>query len=103
MAGPGSAEGSSVGTQPPATPKPEITQTVRINLPDVFDGSRGKLGAYKQQCGLYLAFNDKQFSVVTLKVIWATSFLRGTAARWIEPILDDYFKNISTTKNVTTT
>ena len=48
IAGLGLAEGSTIGTQLPATPKPEITQIVRINLLDMFDGIRGKLRAYKQ-------------------------------------------------------
>ena len=71
IAGPGSAEGSTLGAKPLATPKPEAveTQKIRVNLPDVFDGTRGKLSAFKQQCNLYLAFNDKQFSVVPLKVV----------------------------------
>lgn len=75
--------------------KPEVTKTVapRVNLPDNFHGQRSKLGQFILQYQMYLAFNGDKFEAESLKVLWIASFLRDTAAHWIEPALSDYLTN----------
>lgn len=54
--------------------------------PDKFDGSdRSKLRSFLNACRLYFLNQPKRFNTDRKKVLYAGSFLDGTAASWFEP------------------
>src|SRR4051812_8817824 len=71
----------------------EITESLRVALPDKYHGDRKQLSAFLLQLELYFKFNDDKFRTTDSYSLWASSYLRGEAAKGIEPFLKDYFNN----------
>lgn len=71
----------------------ELTETLRVKLPDTFSGNRKDLEIFILQVELYMHFNDDKFPDPRSYPLWTTSYLRGEALRWVEPFLADYFEN----------
>jgi hypothetical protein len=62
--------------------------TIRGNKPDTYHGDRKKLDAWILQVDRYFHLNDKIEEAD--KVVWATTFFRGDAEKWANPILKRY-------------
>ncbi|OBT81091.1 hypothetical protein VE02_10363, partial [Pseudogymnoascus sp. 03VT05] len=52
---------------------------------------------------LYQYFNDDKFPTADSYALWTTSYLRGEALRWVEPLLKDYFLHENTCGSMATT
>ena len=71
---------------------------LKINLPKEFTGDRNKYNKFRTQLILYFVTNPSQFENNKVKIIFAASFLRGSAADWWVPKI-----NTTITTNETTT
>jgi Domain of unknown function (DUF4939) len=70
-----------------STPKKSSAQT-KVREPDTFDGSdTRKLQSFLVQCALNFRDRTDAFSDDSAKVIYALSYLKGTALDWFEPAL----------------
>jgi Domain of unknown function (DUF4939) len=70
-----------------STPKKSSAQT-KVHEPDTFDGSdTRKLQSFLVQCVLNFQDCTDAFSDDSAKVIYALSYLKGTALDWFEPAL----------------
>jgi Retrotransposon gag protein/Zinc knuckle len=66
----------------------EPTHRPKLHEPDQFDGTDPqKLRTFLVQCGLNFQERPKSFADERTKVLYATSFLKGTALSWFEPEL----------------
>jgi len=79
---------------PPAAPAPipqhEGVPCQRVNTqePDSYDGTDpSKLHAFLSQCKLVFRSSPQAFANDKLKIMYAISYLKGTALCWFEPIL----------------
>ena len=97
-----SVKGSSSSEALVATPALDVKSIPKIAQPDLYHGDRAKLRAFLTQVKLYTGFNGHQFPTETDKVLWASSFLRGSAFNWIETFLNDYIKNRTSQGKVST-
>jgi len=74
------------------SPETEViaTKGPDARAPDKFDGSnRSKLRPFLNQLAIVFQNHEKRFNTDKAKVLYAGSYLSGTAADWFEPILDD--------------
>ena len=63
-------------------------QRVKAREPDPYDGSQpAKLRAFLSQCKLVFRSSPHIYDDDELKIMYAVSYLQGTALRWFEPIL----------------
>ena len=63
---------------------------VKVKSPDVYYGDNDKLEDWLIQLNLFFRFGPKVEE--TDKTVYATSFLRGRALKWIKPALTKYLK-----------
>lgn len=77
---------NSSGTQ-------EYARPPKVSSPETFDGTQGRLEGFLLQVQLYFHFNTAQFTSEADKVLYATSFLRGRAAKGFRPYLKDWLDN----------
>lgn len=71
----------------------EYARPPKISSPETFDGTQGRLEGFLLQVQLYFHFNAAQFTSEADKVLYATSFLRGRAAKGFRPYLKDWLDN----------
>jgi Retrotransposon gag protein/Zinc knuckle len=86
---------SSKNTTPAPTWTPAtgtLNKELKIPLPDVYYGDRSKFKQFMIQVELYIGFNAARFASDTEKVLWVCTLLRGSAANWIEGMLQEYLK-----------
>ena len=97
-----STTGSTRGQAPavaPEIPAPApapvgvIIKPLKINIPEPFDGSRGKLQAFFSQVELFFGFNVDRFLTDKHKVLFASTYLRGPAFEWFNSFLTDFLNN----------
>ena len=99
-----STTGSTCGQAPavapavaPEVPAPApalvIIKPLKINTPEPFDGSKGKLQAFFFQIELFFGFNVDRFSTDKHKVLFASTYLRGPAFKWFNSFLMDFLNN----------
>ena len=74
-------------------PAPVIIKPLKINTPEPFDGSRGKLRAFFSQIELFFGFNINRFLTDKHKVLFASTYLRGPAFKWFNSFLTDFLNN----------
>jgi len=67
----------------------DAAQRTKVAKPDLFYGERKKLQMFISQLELYFFFNAPDFPDEDRKVMFAATYLRGTAAQWFEPYLRD--------------
>lgn len=79
-----------MGSIPQTSRSTETTRPPKISTPETFDGTQGRLEAFQLQVQLYLHFNQAQFGSEADKVLYASSFLRGRAARGFRPYLKNW-------------
>ena len=72
---------------------PVIIKPLKINTPEPFDGSRGKLQAFFSQVELFFGFNADRFPTNKYKVPFASTYLRGPAFKWFNSLLTDFLNN----------
>ncbi|MBW0506276.1 hypothetical protein O181_045991 [Austropuccinia psidii MF-1] len=78
------AASSSGSSRPPAFKTPSM------KAPECFDGTQPfKVRSFLQSCQLIFHNDPANFSQDRKKVLYATSFLIGRAAKWIEPYLSN--------------
>ncbi|MBW0540461.1 hypothetical protein O181_080176 [Austropuccinia psidii MF-1] len=78
------AASSSDSSRPPAFKTPSM------KAPECFDGTQPfKVRSFIQSCQLIFHNDPANFSQDRKKVLYATSFLIGRAAKWIEPYLSN--------------
>ncbi len=65
-------------------------KTPKVSTPDTFDGSRDKLQMFLVQISTYMTFNEDLFKKEEEKVLYAASYLRGSAAAWFQPYSLEY-------------
>ena len=78
---------------PAPAPVPVIIKPLKINTPEPFDGSRGKLQAFFSQVELFFGFNVDIFPTDKHKVLFASTYLRGPAFKWFNSFLTDFLNN----------
>ena len=93
-----STTGSTHGQAPavaPEIPAPVsvIIKPLKINTPEPFDGSRGKLQAFFSQVVLFFGFNAERFPTDEHNVLFASTYLRGPAFEWFNVFLTDFLNN----------
>ena len=95
-------QGLQVNPPNPPAPSPQITNTPpvttstmtshhrepKMNNPAHFDGKRSELSDFLTQLRMIFRAQPSKFSTEDSKVMFAASFLRGTAFRWIQPQLE---------------
>ena len=69
------------------------TKTLKVSTPETFDGSPKRLEDFLMQVRLYILFNSALFSKDSDKVLYASSYLRGKAARGFRTYLKDWLDN----------
>ncbi|MBW0524554.1 hypothetical protein O181_064269 [Austropuccinia psidii MF-1] len=68
--------------------RPSAFKTTSMKAPECFDGTQPfKVRRFIQSCKLIFHNDPANFSQDRKKVLYATSFLIGRAAKWIEPYL----------------
>ena len=67
-----------------------LRESVKVKLPDTFNGKREDLEAFLLQVGLYSHFNRDKFEDDEDKIMWTVSYLRGEALKWVQPMVRDY-------------
>ena len=97
-----STTGSIRGQAPAVAPEipalalalvPVIIKPLKINTPELFDGSRGKLRAFFSQVELFFGFNVDRFPTNEHKVLFASTYLRGPAFEWFNSFLTNFLNN----------
>ena len=78
---------------PAPAPTPVIIKHLKINTPESFDGSRGKLRAFFSQVELFFGFNVDRFPTNKHKVLFASTYLKGPAFKWFNSFLTDFLNN----------
>lgn len=84
---------ANVPAAPPPAPAPQgrndnARQRVKAREPDPYDGTDpSKLRAFLSQCKLVFRSSPQAFANDELKIMYAVSYLKGTALRWFEPNL----------------
>jgi hypothetical protein len=66
---------------------------IKVKTPDSFQEEQTKLRAFVSQCETYFRFNQASFMTNENKVVFASTYLRGSAYDWFEPTLTDFLKN----------
>ncbi|MBW0507763.1 hypothetical protein O181_047478 [Austropuccinia psidii MF-1] len=81
---------SSQGTSVSESSRPPAFKTPSMKAPECFDGTQPfKVRSFIQSCQLTFHNDPANFSQDRKKVVYATSFLIGRAAKWIEPYLSN--------------
>ena len=78
---------------PAPAPVPVIIKPLKINTPEPFDGSRGKLRAFFSQVELFFGFNVDKFPTNKHKVLFTSTYLRGLAFEWFNSFLTHFLNN----------
>ena len=78
---------------PAPAPAPVIIKPLKINTPELFDGSKGKLQTFFSQIELFFGFNVDRFPTDKHKVLFASTYLRGPAFEWFNSFLTDFLNN----------
>ena len=96
----GSTHGQAPAVAPAVAPKVPapapasvIIKPLKINTPEPFDGSRGKLRAFFSKIKLFFEFNVDRFPTDKHKVLFASTYLRSPAFKWFNSFLTDFLNN----------
>lgn len=69
------------------------TPVIKLQKPECFDGTRTKLRTFLTQMDAYLRMERARFPSEEAKVMFVSTFLRGPAMNWFEPIMRDRLGN----------
>lgn len=78
-----------------STRAPSLTRsTIKVRKPDPFDGSDShKLQTFLTQLSIVFRSDRRSYANNETKVLYAISYLKGTALAWFEPDLHDHRKD----------
>lgn len=68
-------------------------QSLKVQPPQPYDGTRGALRTFFTQLDLYFRFHSEKFAVDADKVLFASTYLRGPAFDWFNIYLRDFMDN----------
>ena len=82
-------------------PTPQVSeimlqQPVKVQAPELFDGTKGRVDVFIVQLRLCFGFQPAQFATEAGKILYAASYLRGPAAEWFAGYLENYLDNLTT-------
>ena len=73
-----------------------LQQPVKVQPPELFDGTKGKVEVFIVQLWLCFRFQAAQFANETSKILYTASYLWGAAVEWFAGFLEDYLDNVET-------
>ena len=86
---------STVSTSTPTTTTNVLPSAqVKTKTPDMYYGDRRKLDEWLLQLDLYFKFQG-QMVAAQQRVLFASTFMRGQAQRWIKPHIEKYFSHLA--------
>ena len=86
---------STVSTSTPTTTTNVLPSAqVKTKTPDMYYGDRRKLDEWLLQLDLYFKFQG-QMVAAQQRVLFASTFMRGQAQRWIKPHIKKYFSHLA--------
>ena len=94
---------STTSRQPTTAGAQAAAPTVKVRTPDVFHGDRDKLRAFLSQVETYFRFNRTSFTTEEDKVVFCSTYLRGSAYNWFEPTLTNFLENTLLNRKALTT
>ncbi|KAF5701029.1 reverse transcriptase domain-containing protein [Fusarium globosum] len=65
-------------------------EILKPNPPEPFDGTPSKLATFLTQCKAFMIYYPTQFGRDSAKTMYAAGRLKGMAAQWFQPIMEDY-------------
>ena len=77
-------------------PEVMVQQPIKVQTPELFSGTRGKVEVFIVQLRLCFGFQPAQFATEVSKILYAASYLCGEAAEWFAGYLEDYLDNMET-------
>jgi hypothetical protein len=91
-----SSKGSSSKDNSPESPAPTIAvqeRSIVVKQPDLYHGDRSKLDSFLMSMDIYILFNQHLFGFEAAKVVYAMSYLRGTAFNWAQTYMINFMEN----------
>ena len=81
---------NQLASQLMATPneRPSTTKKPKMAAPEKYDGSREELRTFLTKVDLYCEFNEVPNAQD--KILMASTYMKGKAANWMQPYVDDY-------------
>jgi hypothetical protein len=81
---------NQLASQLMATPneRPSTTKKPKMAAPEKYDGSREELRTFLTKIDLYCEFNEVPNDQD--KILMASTYMKGKAANWMQPYVDDY-------------
>ncbi|RKK19649.1 hypothetical protein BFJ65_g6364 [Fusarium oxysporum f. sp. cepae] len=67
----------------------EMGEILKPNAPEPFDGSPARLATFLTQCRAYMSYFPNQFANDSNRVMYASGRLKGNAAQWFQPMLEE--------------
>lgn len=74
----------------PAAAAPVTVKSLKVKVPDAFEGKRSELPAFLIQVQLYIQFNSSSFRNDKDKILFVITYLRGAAFNWAAPLVTEY-------------
>ncbi|GKU11219.1 unnamed protein product [Fusarium langsethiae] len=68
----------------------EAGEILKPNPPEMFDGTPSKLPTFITQCRTFMSYYPTQFYEHADKVKYAAGRLKGTAAQWFQPVMEEW-------------
>jgi len=79
---------------PPTEPRTTAIPVPKILQPDPFTGDRLELDTYLVRCQHVFLTQPSLFLTEQQKVLYAASYLKGTAYSWMKPLVQEYAKGL---------
>ncbi|KAF5698706.1 reverse transcriptase domain-containing protein, partial [Fusarium globosum] len=67
----------------------EAGEILKPNAPEPFDGNPAKLATFLTQCRAFMSYFPNQFNEDGNRVMYASGRLKGNAAQWFQPMLEE--------------
>ncbi len=81
-------------TDAPKEFKVEANESIKVALPQRYQGDRKHLETFLLQMDIYFNFNEDKFEAnYNYRTLFAISYLTRPALEWAQPYLDDFMKN----------
>ncbi|KAK7185299.1 hypothetical protein PSPO01_08816 [Paraphaeosphaeria sporulosa] len=73
-----------------------IAPKMQFKVPELFDGDKEKLKPFLTNMDLYCRYNKQTLATDQDKILAAGMHMTRRAAKWMQPLTDDYLKNENT-------
>ncbi|USP73296.1 Reverse Transcriptase [Curvularia clavata] len=77
-----------------ATPNEKVVKKPKMATPEKYDGNRNDLRTFLTTIDLYCEFNEVPSDQE--KILMASTHMKGKAANWVQPYVEDYLSSIKT-------